>query len=69
MRLKNRLNDLDLNQIQADSFLGNMAIPCYKEKINPIEFLFQVGRICNIAEYLNVPVMQLRDFIEEKTRK
>jgi hypothetical protein len=69
MRLKNRLDDLNLNEIQADSFLEEMAIHCFKEGIDPKDFLFQIGRVCSISEYLNIPIMQLPDFIEEKTRK
>jgi hypothetical protein len=69
MRLKNRLNDLRLNEIRADSFLENMAIHCFKEEIDPKEFLFQIGKVCSIAEYLNIPIMELPDFIEEKTKE
>ena len=69
MRLKNRLNDLKLNEIQDDSFLENMTIHCFKEQIDPTEFLFQIGRVCSIAEYLHIPIMQLPDFIEEKTKE
>jgi len=69
MRLKNRLNDLKLNEIQADSFLENMAIHCFKEEVDPKEFLFQIGRVCSIAEYLHIPVTRLPEFIEEKTKE
>ena len=69
IRLKNRLNDLKLNEIQADSFVENMAIHCFKEQIDPKDFLFQIGRVCSIAEYLHIPIMQLPDFIEEKTKE
>ena len=69
MRLKNRLDDLKLNEIQADSFLENMAIHCFKEEIDPKDFLFQIGIVCSISEYLNIPIMQLPDFIEEKTKE
>jgi hypothetical protein len=54
MRLKNRLDDLKLNEIQADSFLEEMAIHCFKEEIDPKDFLFQIGRVCSISEYLNI---------------
>jgi hypothetical protein len=69
IRLKNRLNDLKLNEIQVDSFLEKMAIHCFKEGIDPKEFLFQAGRVCSIAEYLHIPIMQLPDFLEEKTKE
>ena len=68
MRLKNRLDDLKLNEIQADSFVENMAILCFKEQIDPKDFLFQIGRVCSIAEYLNIPIMRLPDYLEEKTK-
>jgi hypothetical protein len=57
---------LKLTEIQADLFLENMAIHCFKEEIDTKEFLFQVGRVCSIAEYLNIPILQLPDYLEEK---
>ena len=69
IRLKNRLTGLKSTEIQADSFLENMDIHCFKEEIGPKGFLFQVGRVCSIAEYFDVPVTQLPDLIEEKERK
>lgn len=69
IRLKNRLNDLKLNEIQVDSFLENIAIFCFKEQIDQKEFLFQLGRVCSIAEYLNIPIMHLPEFIEEKVKE
>jgi hypothetical protein len=69
IRLKNRLDDLKLNETQADSFLEEMAIHCFKEGIDPKDFLFQIGRVCSISEYLNIPIMKLPDFIEEKTKE
>jgi hypothetical protein len=69
IRLKNRLTGLKSTEIQADSFLENMDIHRFKEEIGPKEFLLQVGRVCSIAEYLDVPVTQLPDLIEEKERK
>ena len=69
IRLKNRLNGLKLTEIQADSFLENMAIHCFKEEINPKEFLFQIYKVCSIAEYLDVPIMRLPDYLEEKVKE
>ena len=46
-----------------------MAIHCFKEEIDPKEFLFQVGRVCSIAEYLNIPILQLPDYLEEKVKE
>ena len=54
IRLKNRLNGLKLTELQTDSFLENMAIHCFKEEIDPKEFLFQIYQVCSIAEYLNI---------------
>jgi len=42
IRLKNKLNGLKLTEMQADLFLENMAIHCFKEEIDPKEFLFQI---------------------------
>ena len=55
--------------MQAESFLENMAIHCCKEEIDPREFLFQIYRVCSIAEYLNIPIMQLPDYLEEMVKE
>ncbi len=67
IRLKNRLNGLKLAEIQANSYLENMAIHCFKEEIDPKEFLFQINR-CSIAEYSSIPIMQLPDYLEENVK-
>ena len=69
IRLKNKLNGLKLTEMQAGSFLENMAIHCFKEEIDPREFLFQIYRVCSIAEYLNILIMQLPDYLEEKVKE
>jgi hypothetical protein len=69
IRLKNRLTGLKSTEIQVDFFLENIDIHCFEEEIDPKEFLLQVGRVCSIAEYLDVPVTQLPDLIDEKERK
>ena len=68
IRLKNRLNGLKLTELHTDSFLENMAIHCFKEEIDPKEFLFQY-LVCSIAKYLNIPIMQLPDYLEEKVKE
>ena len=69
IRLKNRLTGLKSTEIQADSFLENMDIHCFKEEIDPKEFLFQIYHVCSIAKYLNIPIMQLPDYLEEKVEE
>ena len=69
IRLKNRLNGLKLTETQADLFLENVAMHCFKEEIDPKEFLFQIYRVCSIADYLNISIMQLPDYLEEKVKE
>ena len=40
-KAKNRLNGLKLTELQADSFLENMAIHCFKEEIIQKNFYFK----------------------------
>src|SRR6476619_3474456 len=69
IRLKNKLNGLKLTEMQVDLFLENMTIHCFKETIDPKEFLFQIYRVCSIADYLNISIMQLPDYLEEKIKE
>ncbi len=41
IRLKNRLDGLKLAEIQADSFLENMAIPALRKKLIQKNFYFK----------------------------
>lgn len=69
IRLKNRLNGLKLTETQVDSFLENIDIHCFKEEIDPREFLSHIYKVCSIADYLEVPIMQLPDYLEEKVKE
>jgi len=60
---------LNLTETQADLFLENMAMHCFKEEIDPKEFLTQMYSVCSIAEYLDIPIMQLPDYLEEKIKE
>ena len=46
-----------------------MAIYCFMEEIDPKGFLTKIYRVCSIAEYLNIPIMQLPDYLEEKIKE
>ena len=47
--------------MQAESFLENMAIHCFKEEIDPKESLFQIYSVfyCWLFEYLDYAVAGL----------
>lgn len=69
IRLKNKLNDLNLTETLADLFLENMAMHCFMKEIDPKEFLTQMDSVCSIAKYLNIPILQLPDYLEEKIKE
>lgn len=69
IKLKNKLDSLKINEIQADSFLENAVIHCFRVEVDPHEFFYQISQICSVCEYHNIPLHELALFIEKAKEK
>ena len=69
IKLKNKLDNLKINEIQADSFLENAVIHCFRVEVDPHEFFYQISQVCSVCEYHNIPLYELALFIENAKEK
>jgi hypothetical protein len=46
-----------------------VAIHCFKEDIDQGEFLLQISKVCSIAEYFNVPIVELPNYLENRAKE
>ncbi len=66
IRIKNKLDEMGLNENQAESFIENINIYCFKHGLTAEEFLTIVNNICSLSENLGMPVGQLPNYIMQQ---
>lgn len=64
IKLKNKLDDLKIDEELADTFIEKVAIYCFQEEVDPYDFFLQISHVCFICEYYNIPRHELAGFIE-----
>ena len=69
IRLKNKLDDLKIDEELADSFIEKAAIYCFQEEVDPYEFFSQIRHVCFICEFYDIPRHELARFIENAKEK
>ncbi|GKS61730.1 MAG: hypothetical protein AB7U98_06915 [Candidatus Nitrosocosmicus sp.] len=69
IKIKNRLDSLQIREESADSFLENVAIYCFSKKVDPYEFFSQISSICETVEVNNIPLHELALFVEQTQGK
>lgn len=69
IKLKNKLDDLKIDEELADSFIEKAAIYCFQEEVDPYEFFSQIRHVCFICEYYDIPRHELPGFIENAKEK
>ena len=69
IKLKNKLDDLQIDEELADTFIEKGAVYCFQEEVEPYEFFSQIRHVCTICEYYNIPRHELAGFIENAQEK
>lgn len=69
IKLKNKLDDLKIDEELADTFIEKAAIYCFQEEVDPYEFFSQIRHVCFICEYYGIPRHELPGFIENAKEK
>lgn len=69
IRLKNKLDDLQIDEELADTFIEKVAIYCFQEEVDPYEFFAQIRHVCFICEFYDIPRHELAGFIENAKEK
>jgi len=64
LKLKNKLDDLQIDEELADTYIENVAIYCFQEQVDPYEFFEQIRHVCTICELYGIPRHELAGFIE-----
>ncbi len=66
IRIKNKLDEMGLNEDQAESFIENINIYCFKHGLTAEKFLNIVNNVCSLSENLGMPVDQLPNYIMQQ---
>jgi hypothetical protein len=63
IRLKKKLDDMDLNEDQIESFIENINVHCFKRGLKAEEFVDTINKIVSLSQNLVMPVEQLPHYI------
>src|ERR687889_1015857 len=63
IRLKKKLDDMDLNEDQIESFIENINVHCFKRGLKAEEFVNTINKIVSLSQNLGMPVGQLPHYI------
>ena len=63
IRLKKKIDDMDLNEDQIESFIENINVHCFKRGLKAEEFVNTINKIVALSQNLGMPVEQLPHYI------
>jgi len=64
------MDDMDLNEDETESFVGNINIHCFKHGLKSEEFVNTINKIVSLSQNLGIPLGQpLIDYIKQIKRK
>ena len=63
IRLKKKIDDMDLNEDQIESFIENINVHCFKRGLKAEEFVNTINKIVSLSQNLGMPVEQLPHYI------
>src|SRR5918996_1690824 len=63
IRLKKKIDDMDLNEDQIKSFIENINVHCFKRGLKAEEFVNTINKIVALSQNLGMPVEQLPHYI------
>jgi hypothetical protein len=66
IRIKNKLDEMGLNEDQIESFIENIIIYCFKHGLTAEEFLNIVNKVFALSENLGMPLDQLSNYIMQQ---
>lgn len=69
IRLKSKLDHLQISDTLTESFIEKAAIHCFREEVSPAKFFSQISSICFISDYYDIPLEELSGFIEDNKIK
>lgn len=69
VRLKSKLDNLQISETLAESFIEKAAIHCFREEVSSARFFSQISSICFVSKYYDIPLEELSMFIEKNKIK
>jgi hypothetical protein len=66
IRIKNKLDEMGLNEDQVESFIENIIIYCFKRGLTAEKFLNIVNKVCALSDNLEMSVDQLPNHIMQQ---
>jgi hypothetical protein len=66
IRIKNKLDEMGLNEDQIESFIENIIIYCFKRGLTAEKFLNIVNKVSALSKNLGMPVDQLPNYIMQQ---
>src|SRR5919107_5611929 len=66
IRLKKKLDDMDLSEDETESFIENIIIHCFKRGLSAEEFVNVINKAVALSKNLGIPVDQLANYILEQ---
>jgi transcriptional regulator with XRE-family HTH domain len=66
IRIKNKLDEMGLNEDQIESFIENIIIYCFKRGLTAEKFLNIVNKVCALSDNLEMSVDQLPNHIMQQ---
>ena len=69
MRLKRKLDKINLPEEQIENVLEQMSIHCFQEDIDIEEFFVQIDKVTQISNTLGISIFDIPEIIEREKRE
>ena len=66
IRLKNKIDEMDLSEDLVESFIENINIHCFKRGMKAEEFINIINKVSVLSEKLGMPLYQLPNYLIQK---
>jgi len=68
IRLKHICDELNLSEDQIESLLDRISVHCIENGIEERNFVNRISEVCYVSEMLNIPIVALPEYLEEKAQ-
>ena len=69
IRLKKKLDKLDLSEEKVELLLENINAYCFIQGLDEKEFVSKIDEVSDLASYLKVPIVDMPSHISQKTEQ
>lgn len=69
IRLKNRLDELDLKEENFESFLDNMHLHCFRDGLSEKEFVSKIDELSKLVAGLGIQIYDIPSYIDQREKE